>query len=146
MIDQDLLDELDAAAKGVGRVARLDDDVSDRIASEIADRYVEHRTSVYWWEWLKIGAERCSYAQADGLHVLATMVASDVDALLVVTDDQARPWPIYAGSTEDLISVLRDCRFFEYMLVAHDLSRVIFDTHHNELIRAQVGALASGGD
>gem|GEM_PF-3337579 len=57
-----------------------------------------------------------------------------MDTRLVVTDDGDPPWPVYTGDANKIILMLSESRFFEYILAAHDLSWIIFDTHMNKLV------------
>lgn len=56
--------------------------------------------------------------------------------MLVVTDDERTPWPVYSGDTKAIIATLKESRFFEYILADPHLNWIVFDTHSNELISA----------
>lgn len=81
-----------------------------------------------WWWRLK----------SDNLtELLRSLIGTDDgQAYLLVTDDEPPPWPIYQGPWSALIGVVLEQHFFEYALVASDLSWIVFDTHHDELIVA----------
>ena len=102
----------------------------------LAETYVADSSSLHWWESLKCIAVHMPYADADGLAQLARLVGQRTDARLVVTDDEQPPWPVYSGDAQKIIEMLRECRFFEYILAAHDMSWIVFDTHMNELVSA----------
>jgi hypothetical protein len=93
-------------------------------------------SSLRWWERLKVRAEHVTYGNADGLFQLAKLVGPRNDAMLVVTDDEEPPWPVYSGDVQKIIALLRESRFFEYILAAQDMSWIAFDTHMNELVSA----------
>lgn len=134
MIDSDLIEEINAASRSSGRVMALRPDLAASLFNRIADLYVQDSHRVRWWESLKVSAKRVAYGDKDGLSLLENLVNPQDDCVLIVTDDEAGPWPMYVGPCSDLVQVLRSCRFFEYMLAAEDASWVIFDTHLNELL------------
>lgn len=136
MTDGDLIEELDVISAQIGGVTRLQPDLANTYVQRLADTYVADQTRLWWWESLKVPTKRLNYGDADGLSELASLVASQSDAILVVTDDKEPPWPVYSGNVQNIIRMLRDCRIFEYILVAQDMAWIVFDTHMNELVSA----------
>lgn len=110
--------------------------LADAFVQQLANEYVADQTKTWWWEALKVPATRICYGKSDGLTELARLVGDKLEAMLIVMDDEQRPWPVYSGKVHDIIQVLRNCRFFEYALASRDLSWIIFDTHLNELVSA----------
>jgi len=100
----------------------------------LAEIYVVNSSSLHWWESLKGSAVRIPYGEADGLAKLAKLIGERADARLVVTDEKEPPWPVYSGGSPKITAMLRECRFCEYILAAHDMSWIVFDTHMNELL------------
>jgi hypothetical protein len=141
MIDSDLIEELDAVSAQTGGVTKLSADAAGAYVQGIATLYVADQTRLRWWESLKVPTERFIYGDADGLSKLAELVENQKEVLLVVTDDEEPPWSVYGGDMRNIINILRGCRFFEYILVAQDMSWIVFDTHLNELVCA--GKLAA---
>ncbi len=111
-------------------------DAADTYLRGLAETYVADPSSLRWWESLKCSAVRMPYADTDGLAKIATLVGQRTNARLIVTDDESPPWPVYSGDAQKIIAMLRECRFFEYILAAHDRSWILFDTHMNELVSA----------
>ena len=88
----------------------------------------------------KVRAFHQPYGEADGLSRLAELIGKRTDAVLIVTDDEQPPWPVYSGDVQSIIAMPRQSRFFEYILAAPDRSWIVFDTHANELVSAGLEA------
>jgi hypothetical protein len=141
MIDADLLDELDAAAAGIGGMNRLSAAAAAVCVQQLCEKFVADSAHRWWWESLAVPSKRLNYGNGDGLAVLTDVVSRERGVVLVVTDDVGPPWVVYEGEAKAIVSALRECRFFEYILAAQDASWIIFDTHMNELVIA--GRLAA---
>jgi hypothetical protein len=134
MTDNNLVDELDAASLRIGGIAKLSLNAAALYLQRLAEAYVDDPSNLRWWESLKVRPRHLTYGNADGLSLLANLVGERNDAMLVVTDDEEPPWSVYSGDVQRIIVLLRETRFFEYILAAHDLSWIVFDTHLNELV------------
>lgn len=134
MVDQNLLEELSAAIEKTGGIIRLPEAVSSAHLMKITDLFVAESSSRWWWESLSKPSKRINYGSEDGLSVVATIVKPESKCILVVTDDEDPPWPVYSGEVGCILEALRECRFFEYFLAAEDASWILFDTHMNEVI------------
>lgn len=133
-MDADLLDELDEASRKVAGVIRVPTEVATAYVHGLAAAFVADPSNFHWWESLKGDSTQISYDNDDGLAALERILGEQAEIRLVVTDETAPPWPVYAGSATQLIAVLRECRFCEYMVASPDMSWVVFDTHMNELV------------
>jgi hypothetical protein len=134
MLDAELIAELDEASRKVGGITLLPPDDAEAYVRDLAERFVADRSSLHWWESLKGGATRLPYDNDDGLKTLGRLLGSQADIRLVVTDEEEPPWPVYAGSGIQLVAMLRECRFCEYLVASRGMSWVVFDTHMNELV------------
>lgn len=134
MVDSELVDELDAASRSVTGTTRMPTEAAAAYVQGLAATFVADPSNLHWWESLKGGATRVPYGETDGLAKLASVLGERADARLVVTDEEEPPWPVYSGGVLQLIAMLRACRFCEYMVAAHDMSWIVFDTHMNELV------------
>ncbi|MGE0331393.1 MAG: hypothetical protein AB7P37_11930 [Ramlibacter sp.] len=134
MMDIELVTELDVASRNVTGVARVPTEVAASYVQGLAEAFVADPSSFHWWESLKSSATRIPYGADDGLATLISLIGDQTDVCLVVTDEVQPPWPVYAGNARQLIAMLRECRFCEYIFAPHDMSWVIFDTHMNELV------------
>ena len=140
MIDRDLVDELDATSLRIGAITKLPSEAADEYVRRLAATYVADPSSLWWWTSLKVRAVHQPYGKADGLSRLAELIGKRNDAVLIVTDDEQSTWSVYAGDVQSIISMLRQSRFFEYILAARDGSWIVFDTHTNELVSAGLDA------
>ena len=140
MMDADLLEELEEAARGATGVHRLQDDEASKRVELLAQTYVRDGSHRWWWQALATEAQRLPYGDEDGLSKIMKLFEAESSATLVITDDSAPPWPVFSGSLGQLISLLRNTRFCEYFLAASDGSWIVFDTHMNELVMAKRSA------
>ncbi|WP_421797850.1 hypothetical protein [Haliscomenobacter sp.] len=53
---------------------------------------------------------------------------------LVVTDDEFYPWVVNAGDKVSVIALLYQQQFFEYFIFDDLIEKILFDTHHNNLV------------
>ena len=133
-MDIELVDELDKASRKVPGTRRIPAEAAAAFLKSLAEIFVADPSSLHWWESLRGRATGVPYGNGDGLVILESLLGDQAEVLLVVTDQEEPPWPVYAGSALQLIAILRECRFCEYMVAAHDMSWVVFDTHMNELV------------
>ena len=57
--------------------------------------------------------------------------------MIVSNDSESWRFPeVLDGNPTAVVRLLRECRFFEFIIAARDGSWVIFDTHDNELVLA----------
>jgi hypothetical protein len=134
MLDLELVDAIREKVGELPEVEELSPAAAGQVIDDVAGRYVFDRQQTWWWTSLK-GKHKCiRYGQDDGLAYLGRIVPSKSIAFLVVTDDEAPPWPVFRGTVEDLLSILQDLRFCEYSMVERDGNWIAFDTHDNSLI------------
>ncbi len=141
MVDAELLDEIEDAIGRIGGISKLSQESAENCIQEVADRFVSDTSKIWWWESLKGPATCLEYGEADGLVTLEGLIDSSEVVLLVVTDDEAPPWPVYRGKMQAIVALLRESRFFEFILVPENLGFAIFDTHHNQIICANAPTL-----
>lgn len=134
MIDIELLNELERASESIGGVARLPVEQADDFVRDLAERFVADPSAARWWEALNRDATRVPYGDRDGLELVGGWLNPRSIVRLVATDEQNPPWPVYEGETEKIVAMLRECRFFEFLLAPKELDWVMFDTHSNEII------------
>jgi hypothetical protein len=138
MVDAELLRELEAAAANLGGITRLPEQDADKFVRDLSAVFMTNGTSRWWWESLRTPINCIAYGSEDGTSILLDLIKTETCAVLVVTEDADPPLALYEGKPDALISVIRECRFFEYALAARDASWIVFDTHMNELLVAGV--------
>lgn len=141
MLSKELANELDIVAARIGRITKLAPSEAEALLAKLAEAYVADRSYLRWWESLKVPARSLDYGDGNGLSFLANLVVSQSSALLIVTDEEHPPWPVYLGSAGDIVEMLRGLRFFEFIMTSPDMKWIVFDTHMNRLLT--VGSLTA---
>jgi len=134
MVDRDLIDAIRETIAKVSGLSQLSDPQAVKLLDALAKRNVADPTQIWWWTNLTVDHETIPYGERDGLDEVARLVPPQTIALMVVTDDEPRPWPVFSGVISDLLAALREVRFCEYFLIDPDFKWLVFDTHHNALV------------
>ena len=134
MINEDLMNELRSLVSASPVTRELERLESHNLVESVGRRFVRDVRQVWWWDSLKNESELLIYGESDGLAVVEELIPDDEKVWLVVTDDEARPWPVFAGKFSGILEILRESGFFEYFLVGEQLGWIVFDTHHNVLL------------
>lgn len=142
MIDPDLTNAIRRTIQKFPGMKELPAPEAAELLDAVAKRHVADPAQLWWWTTPSGAHETIHYGETEGLDEVARIVPARSTAFLAVTDDEPRPWPVFKGTTADLIAVLREVRFCEYFLVAADLEWLVFDTHHNALV--VLGSLVAG--
>lgn len=140
MIHADLLQELRSSLPQFPSLRELDAQTADELVERIAGRYISDPDMIWWWGSLSKPSTTIDYGEAVSLDIIRRLLPGDADALLIVTDDVAPPWPVFAGKLKSLLEYLGEQAHLEYILTDPDLSWLLFDTHHNTLVL--LGSLA----
>lgn len=116
------------------RVRPLPPAEAERAIAAAQERFVAEPTALWWWDSLRpeLFVESTSHAK-QGYRFLP-IVCPDIEAWLFASDDQAPPWPVFAGTPSVLSAVIGECRYFEYAIVSPTLDWIIFENHHNILV------------
>lgn len=138
MVSEQLCKELKLAANGLASVEILSQEHSNLLSSQISEKYVLDENKIWWWSTLSTQSKTINYGDDDGLKIISRMVLGDPVVVLFVTDDESQPWPAFQGLLSDILTLIGEVRFFEYILTLDDLEWLIFDTHHNSLVVTQL--------
>ncbi len=133
-MDTEIVKSIRNYIRRIPQVRELDFDEALQAVESVAEKYIENRKSVWWWESVKCETTCLDYGDNDGLSLIKEVVGEDCIVLLFVTDDEPEPWPVFEGSIGGVIDIFSEQPFFEYFLTGRDFSWIIFDTHHNSLI------------
>lgn len=134
MIDPELTDTIRRTIQIFPGVKELPAVEAAELLSAAAKRHLMDPAQLWWWMTPSGAHQTIHYGDSNGLDKVADIVPARGLAFLAVTDDEPRPWPVFEGTTGELIAVLRKVRFCEYFLGAVDLEWLVFDTHHNDLV------------
>lgn len=129
---------LDDIAARLGS-APLPSDQASHLLEGWARAYGISPDLVWWWSTRTLQATRTAYTD----HVEWARLLGDTlagipgdEVLLVSTDDEPPPWPVWSIAKTELIPLLEDLQVFEYFIAASDGRTLVFDTHHDELVVA----------
>ena len=141
-MDKELTDELGVQIEQGLSLKLLSKSDARKITDLVADRFIEDTSRVWWWEGLKQTPQEIHYGDEVGWdHIPALLKNISQQIYFIPTDDEPNPWPIYSGTCEEVIGLLREMWRFEYILVGRNLDWLVFDTHHNTLVI--VGSIAT---
>ncbi|MBL8722114.1 MAG: hypothetical protein JNL79_39390 [Myxococcales bacterium] len=113
----------------------LDPDESERLRLLTAEQFDIRNESVWWWECLPDSAIHVPYDDQDGLDIALKIIPETSSRLILfVTDDSCPPWTCVSGTASGLVDMLREQRFFEYLIVNSTMDWILFDTHHNSIV------------
>lgn len=144
-MDSDLMRELCASAKRVGNLELLEPTDASAVLKKVSDKFVADKPNLYWWASLKVPSVTRSYGSSDGLPILGVAISEVSNVYLVVTDDEQPPWDVFVVAAKDIVPILQGCRYFEYFVVANDFAWIVFDTHLNEFVCADMSIQAGVG-
>ena len=88
----------------------------------------------WWWEVLRedLPFQTCNVRAED--FGLVGIVCPDAPAWLLVSDDSDQPWPVYEAHPSDVARILEESPFFEFVIVAKDMTWLVLENHHNVFI------------
>ena len=130
-----LLDSLRNIAKKMPSVVEYKSD-STALCEELCTKYFAKRDAVWPWSEMRATYRTISYAERDVFGLLETWFKADESALLYVSDEKPAPWPVFEGKAHDLLGLVKEQPFFEYILTPVSQDGMVFDTHHNTLVVA----------
>lgn len=134
-VDPELLADLRNLARNLG-LAELSDADGAQVAQCVQDAFVTKPEATWWWTVLAPPVASLPYGENDGLALLLRLLPAETTVLLVVTDDEHAPWPVFEGALPEVVTMLREARAFEFWVATRDWRWIVFDTHNNELVVA----------
>lgn len=135
MIDRILASSITTFAESRADLRMLTDEAATELTNEIRRRFVSESSQRWWWTTLCAAHQVHEYGDGDGLSLLIALAGGRSDIFtLLVSDDEFPPWPAVRGTLSGLVAMLRELRYFEYLLVDDSLRWVLFDTHHNCIV------------
>ena len=71
----------------------------------------------------------------DGWKYLSALVPNPNDSIWFIAEDDELPfYPVYEATPRAIEMLIGECSFFEYYLVAKDMSWLLCENHHDCLI------------
>ncbi len=131
--------ELEDSITSLG-IALLPVDKSEEIISRIKDRYVDGNPRA-WWLTLKNKKNVFSYSDNSGYQHISKAVSCfggsekiKLENIFLIADEDNDYTYIYDIPFSSISHVIENCRFFEYYIIPHDLSWLICENEHGDLI------------
>jgi hypothetical protein len=113
----------------------LPDDQATPIFRAAHSHFVASSDRRWWWEDFRFSATRVRFSDQKGFLRLEKIVANQEEKVwFIVEDDQLPFYPVYEATAKAIQAVVGECSGFEYYLVAKDLSWLVCETHHDQLI------------
>ncbi len=133
--------EIDGAAKRLGvsaaQVSRCDSTESAEIADAARSRFVSDSPRV-WWLGFRQPFDSHPYSDSKNWErKLVELIPRGTNSCWLIVESDRSIYPVYKIQIDTILSVLRECSFFEYYLVSLNFDWIIADTDHNELIVAR---------
>jgi hypothetical protein len=140
-------DQLDAAILSLGyhdRVRRCGKPETDGVFANVQEAFVDGSPRA-WWNALKGTARTVSHPDGDGAkHLMEHVPAEAKRCWLLFDEGSPAAYELDCAVVGDL---LMECQHFEYYVVALDLSWMVLENDHNELIVVvRPSASTSSGD
>ncbi|WP_282608429.1 DUF6756 family protein [Pelagibius sp. Alg239-R121] len=135
-MNTDLLANLRATVETLPAVKELESAKAQALVDNIAQKYVRDRGCIWWWENLAVAARTIDYGDSGAFGTIVKLTGPNPVVSLIVSDDEPEPWPVFKGPLSDVLHVVGEQWFFEYLLVDETENWCIFDTHHNRLVIA----------
>jgi len=128
---------VEAAARMVPGLALVSPEETAEVAGRFTDAFVVDPESRWWWTALRADVEASSitYGDGDALAFLEAWLPADGQLVLLVTDEEPVPVGAVRGRAGELVHLVGECSYFEYVITDDTASFGILDTHHNVLIR-----------
>lgn len=135
-MSQSLLDGLRLTSSNFATIAEIDAASATRLIEELSFKYTSAAERRWWWDNLSVSSTAINYEGKDGLDILRGLICNSTRVFLLASDETEPPWPAFSGTPKEIIALIADQHFFEYILTNEDKSWIVLDTHHNELIIA----------
>lgn len=118
---------------------RLSKKEAEKQIRELGSLYSLNTEKLYLWEQKGVNRQVVSYDE-DWSYVIGSILKDfEENIILVVTDDNFKPWPSFQIRRDDLIALIEELRYFEYFIINKSYKSIVFDTHHNKLIKMSLG-------
>ena len=139
-IIQEIVEAVKTANIGEADFAQLDKAKSKSIVSKAMATFVDNSPRV-WWLSLKLDATYYDYPDCDGLEHLLEHVPPNVERCYFIPETETNHLPVYRASVVALPAILRECSFFEYYVVGIDMSWLVIENDHNQIISCKTPSL-----
>jgi hypothetical protein len=113
----------------------LPDEEGGRIFNEALSHFVLSGNRRWWWEDFRSSTTNVRFADSQGYARIEKIVPNKKEKIWFIVEDMQLPfYPVYESSPEIIQTLISECYFFEYYLVAKDFRWLICETHHDIVI------------
>ncbi len=112
----------------------LSDEEGNSIFQRALKEFVEGVDRRWWWEAFSKPSFSRTDIQENWRHLTRLVPDSASSVWFIVEDDQLPYYPVYEALPDAIEEIVGDCFFFEYYLIAKDMSWLVCENHHNRLI------------
>jgi len=133
MIEKELHDEIRKVATSHAILESHDNDVPP-ILDSIMDAFIDPLAGQWWWQNINGESVTIEYGEHDGLSVIQDLITNSEPVYFIPTDDECPPWPIFLGNRDKIVELVRELRYFEFILTDKNITWAVFDTHHNSIV------------
>ena len=111
----------------------LKDAEAETVFHQALAKFVEGGDRRWWWE--AFVGKAVSHQVSDGWKLISRIVPRLNEHVWFIAEEDTLPhYPVFDATPEAVEKVVGECFFFEYYLVAKDLTWLICENHHDYLI------------
>jgi hypothetical protein len=102
---------------------------------KLKEKYEFDYSILYLWEKNYFEKTTVEYENKWEEYLERDLIIFTDTIYIVVSDDNYYPWNMLQGRKTELLSLLKELRFFEYFIFDSRMKMVLFDTHHNTFVK-----------
>ncbi len=89
----------------------------------------------WWWKDFRLPSTSARFTDQKGFERIEWIVPNNKEKVWFIVEEKQLPfYPVYEATPEVIQAVIGECYGFEYYLVAKDMSWLVCETHHDEVI------------
>ena len=137
-------DEIQKAIQSLGLsdsdIRLLPEDEGRRIYDAALSHFVASGDRRWWWEDSRFPSTSVWFNDQKGFERIEKLIPNQREKVwFIVEDNQLAFYPVYEATPEAAKAVIGECYGFEYYVIAQDLSWLLCETHHANLIAIGAG-------
>jgi hypothetical protein len=113
-------------------MTRIPEEVQADTLQRITDKFLFASDAAWWWEVLDVPNRTLSGRSVADIP----NICPDPDAAIYFVPCDTRPLIVYRSTPRSSTRILNECPFFEYALIADDMSWMLIENHHGAFIVA----------
>jgi hypothetical protein len=134
-IKNEIQNAINVLGLDTSKITLLPDEEGLVVFNEVLSHFVASGDRRWWWEDFRYKSTSVKINDQKGFERIGNIVPDRREKVwFIVEDDQLPFYPVYEATPETVQAVVGECYGFEYYLVAKDLSWLVCETHHDDLI------------